>query len=387
MSRPGKPLRFTHLYLENWRNFTRVETSLARRVILAGPSACGKSNLLDALRFLHDIAVHGGGFERAVQQRGSVSRLRCLAARQHSHVAIAVRAGSDGDGPDWEYALQFGQEDQHRPAILHERVVCGGEDVLVRPDEEDLDDPERLTQTALEQTHSNRRFRELREFLGAVRYVSPVPQLIREPERSAGRREDPFCGDLLERIAGTPDAAQCARLRRILQALQAAVPQLQTLEVRCGAHGLPHLRARYGHWRPLGAWQNEDQFSDGTLRLLALLWEAIEGSGPLLAEEPEQSLDPVVIRQVLPMLRSVSRRSQRQVFLTTHSKDMLAEEDLEPGELLLLVPGEEETAVQPAASAEDACALLDGRFPTEASGPFVDENQLELFEPGVRVEP
>ncbi|HXN46366.1 MAG TPA: AAA family ATPase, partial [Bryobacteraceae bacterium] len=342
MSKLAKPLRFTHLYLENWKNFTRVETDLARRVVMAGPNASGKSNLLDALRFLHDVAAEGGGFQRAVRRRGGVSRLRCLAARHNSNVVISVGVGSDGEGPEWEYGLQFGQEDQGPPAILHERVARGGEDVLVRPDEQDLDDPERLSRTALEQVHSNRQFRELAEFFDSVRYVNAVPQLVREPERSAGRRDDPFCGDLLERIAGTPDKMQTARLRRILQALQTAVPQLWGLELRRDARGLPHLRARYSHWRPLGAWQTEDQFSDGTLRLLALLWSALDGAGPLLAEEPEQSLDPEVIRRILPMLRGAGR-AQRQIFVTTHSKELLQDAEIEAGGLLLLVPGEEET--------------------------------------------
>jgi hypothetical protein len=305
--------------------------------------------------------------------------LRCLAARQHSNVVIAVRIGSDGDGPDWEYGLQFGQEDQRPPAILHERVARGGEDVLVRPDEQDLDDPERLSQTALEQVHSNRQFRELAEFFASVRYVNAVPQLVREPERSAGRRDDPFCGDLLERIAGTPEKMQTARLRRILQALQGAVPQLLGLELRRDARGLPHLRARYSHWRPLGAWQTEDQFSDGTLRLLALLWSALEGAGPLLAEEPEQSLHPEVIRQVLPMLSGIERRTRRQIVLTTHSKDLLDDAEIDAGGLLLLVPGEEETKVA-SGSLPDACALLDGCYPEAAQETsWLDENQLELF--------
>jgi predicted ATPase len=313
-----------------------------------------------------------------VRRRGGVSRLRCLAARQHSNVAISVRIGSDGDGPEWEYGLQFGQEEQGPPTILHERVARGGEDVLVRPDEQDLDDPERLSQTALEQVHSNRQFRELAEFFDSVRYVNAVPQLVREPERSTGRRDDPFCGDLLERIAGTPEKMQTARLRRILQALQTAVPQLLGLELRRDARGLPHLRARYSHWRPQGAWQTEDQFSDGTLRLLALLWNALDGAGPLLAEEPEQSLHPEVIRRILPMVCGIGR-AQRQIFLTTHSKDLLEDAEIEAGGLLLLVPGDEETSVA-GGSLQDACALLDGCFPAETEETSsIDENQLELF--------
>ncbi|HET6382886.1 MAG TPA: AAA family ATPase [Armatimonadota bacterium] len=55
-------LQVTRLYLENWRNFTHVDVPLAQRVFLVGPNASGKSNLLDAFRFLHDIVSVGGGF-------------------------------------------------------------------------------------------------------------------------------------------------------------------------------------------------------------------------------------------------------------------------------------------------------------------------------------
>jgi hypothetical protein len=49
------------------------------------------------------------------------------------------------------------------------------------------------------------------------------------------------------------------------------------------AKGTPHLRGKYEHWRPRGAWQTEGQFSDGTLRLLGLLWAVLDRTGPLLA--------------------------------------------------------------------------------------------------------
>ncbi len=41
--------------MTHWRNFQgQVETTLAPRVFLLGPNASGKSNVLDALRFLRD---------------------------------------------------------------------------------------------------------------------------------------------------------------------------------------------------------------------------------------------------------------------------------------------------------------------------------------------
>jgi predicted ATPase len=75
-------LRITHLTLNNWRNFSRVDVDLAPRVFLVGPNASGKSNFLDAIRFLRDIVAVGGGFQAAVgaPNRGGVARLRCLAA-------------------------------------------------------------------------------------------------------------------------------------------------------------------------------------------------------------------------------------------------------------------------------------------------------------------
>ena len=68
-------MRFTRLKLENWRNFLTVDVQLQRRVFLVGPNASGKSNVLDALRFLRDIAdPQGGGFLAAVTKRGAYLR-------------------------------------------------------------------------------------------------------------------------------------------------------------------------------------------------------------------------------------------------------------------------------------------------------------------------
>lgn len=36
--------RFTHIYLENWRNFAKVDLDLQNRAFLVGLNASGKSN-------------------------------------------------------------------------------------------------------------------------------------------------------------------------------------------------------------------------------------------------------------------------------------------------------------------------------------------------------
>jgi predicted ATPase len=118
--------------------------------------------------------------------------------------------------------------------------------------------------------------------------------------------------DFLEQIASAPKRTQESRLRRIQNALRVAVPQLQELTQYKDERGVPHLRAKYDHWRSKGAWQTEADFSDGTLRLMGLLWTLLDGTGPLILEEPELSLHAEVVSRIPEMMASI-QRSQMNV--------------------------------------------------------------------------
>ena len=356
----GKMLRFTHIKLGNWRNFAQVDVDLERRGFLIGPNASGKSNFLDVFRFLSDLVSVGGGLQEAVRKRGGVSSLRCLAARRYSDIVMCICVGSDENLHAWEYELHFSQDNLRRPIVKFERVARNGSDILKRPDDKDKLDSERLKQTYIEQLYANQPFREVANFFSTVRYLHIVPQLVRDPDRSIGRREDPFGGNFLEHIAGTPDKTRNSRLKRIVNALRVAVPQLKELELWRDVRGTPHLRGKHVHWRPQGAWQTEDQFSDGTLRLLGLLWATLDGSGPLLLEEPELSLHPEVIRFIPQMFARIQGRSGRQVLISTHSSDLLRDDGIGLDEALLLQPSGEGTTVQTAASFSEIKALLEG---------------------------
>ena len=360
MSDRNGTLRFSSVELTNWKNFAECDVATANRVFLVGPNASGKSNFLDVFRFLRDLASPGGGFKEAVRRRGGVSAIRCLAARRYTYIEIRVAVKASGDSPAWEYELGFNQDPQRRPRIANEKVVRDGETVLTRPDPEDEQDPDRLTQTHLEQVNVNRPFRELASFFESIRYLHIVPQLVREPDRSVGRANDPFGGDFLELIAKTQERTRIARLNKIREALRVAVPQLTEIELWRDERGTPHLRGRYEHWRPQGAWQTEEQFSDGTLRLLGLLWVAMESGGPLLLEEPELSLHPEIVRYLPQMFARVQRRTGRQIILSTQSPDMLRDEGIGLDEVLLLRPGMEGTQVNPASSFQDIQDLLQG---------------------------
>jgi len=350
-------MHFTRIRLENWKNFLAVDVALQRRVFIVGPNASGKSNFLDAFRFLRDVADAQGGFQRAVHARRGVSQIRSLHARRYPNVGIDVHL--DLDSVIWNYRIAFTQDNQRRPIIERELVRRNGETILDRPDDEDKADPSRLTQTYLEQVNANKRFRDVTESLSRIRYLHLVPQLVREPDRSVGRVRDPFGGDFLEQVAGTPQVTLDSRLRRIGDALRIAVPQLKELNLERDARGVPHLRGLYEHWRPKAGWQTEEQFSDGTLRLMGLLWVFLDGTAPLLLEEPELSLHPAVVRHIPRMIARLSRKSGRQVMLSTHSPDLLFDEGIAPEEVLLLSPSKEDTAVTTARDDEEVRSLLE----------------------------
>ncbi|MGE5623674.1 MAG: AAA family ATPase [Methanocella sp.] len=373
-------MRFTQVHLKNWRNFSQADLELQQRMFLVGPNASGKSNFLDVFRLLSDVVTQGG-IEKAVMNRGGVSRLRCLAARQHPNIEIDVSLGDDKTEV-WRYHLAFSQ-DRERPVIREEKVWGSGEVIITRPDKDDRADPERLRQTHLEQVNANRKFRPIAEFFSSIRYYHIVPQLVREPDRSAGRQADPYGGDFLERMARTAKGTRDARLKRILECLKVAVPQLQQLELTTDPRGLPHLRGKYEHWRSKGAWQNEVDFSDGTLRLLGLLWALLDGSGPVLLEEPELSLHAEVVRFIPQMMYKVQRKLGRQILVSTHSSDLLRDEGIAPDEVALFSPSSEGTEVKTGAAISEVRFLLQkGLSVAEAVFPRTrprNADQLALF--------
>ena len=349
-------MQFTHVRLENWRNFLSVDVALQKRVFIVGPNAAGKSNLLDAFKFLREVADPQGGFQRAVHARRGVSQIRSLHARRYPNVVVDVVVTLESGR--WNYRLEFTQDNQRRPVIARELVRHSKTVIIDRPDEDDRADPSRLTQTYLEQVNANKAFRDVTDFLSQVRYLHLVPQLVREPDRSVGRVRDPFGGDFLEQLARTPKTTLDSRLRRIRDALRVAVPQLRELILDRDIRGVPHLKGLYEHWRPNAGWQTEEQFSDGTLRLLGFLWVLLDGSAPLLLEEPELSLHTAVVRHIPRMIARLGRKVGRQVLLSTHSADLLSDEGIAPEEVLMLEPSKEGTDVLTAQDDKQIRTLL-----------------------------
>lgn len=380
----------SRLILKNWRNFQKVDIALGNRVFLVGPNASGKSNFLDAFRFLRDTAKPGGGLQKVVRDRGGISKMRCLAARQYPDIELEVYLAESSDQePAWTYAVGIKQQvrGHHLPKVGYERVTRGNKTLVDRPDDNDRSDPSRLTQTHLEQISANQNFREIQKFFEAITYSHMIPQLLRHPDAFTGPGipGDPYGRSFLETVALTPVKTRQARLRKIERALSKAVPQLKHLTDTKDKAGIPHLETIYEHWRPKGARQREDQFSDGTLRLLGLLWSLLESDSLLLLEEPELSLNSGIVSKLPALMYRLQRQKKRQIILSTHSSDLLLDKGIGGEEVLLLKPSREGTEVVPASSMKEIRDLLEGGLSVGEAilpltiPPDVHQLAMELF--------
>ena len=352
------------LIVKNWRNFQQINVPLRERQFIVGPNASGKSNLLDIFRFLRDIAkAEGGGLQKAVNDRGGVSKIRCLSANQTPEVAIEIHIADTPDAPaTWRYSVGFRQADlgNCQTHLTYERVWREDELLLDRPDADDNEDPDRLTQTALEQIATNAKFREIAEFLRKVSYLHLVPQLIRFADSIKGKiiEDDPFGQAFLERVANVHPSTRRARLKRIERTLKIAVPQFEKLEFIRDNTGRPHLQAHYSHWFSNEQEQHEDQFSDGVLRLIGLLWSLLESDSIVLLEEPELSLNIGIVSQLAPSISRLQRTRGSQVLVSTQSDVLLIEPGIDGREVLLLIPEKEGTVVKIASDVDYIRALL-----------------------------
>jgi len=354
-----------------------------------GANASGKSNLLDVFRFLRTLAqTEGGGLQKAIKERGGLGKLRSLHARRDPEVRIEVELAETADValPTWRYALAFKSEGkgQQRVLITEETVDHLGQEVLRRPGADDAGDTDRRTQTHLEQINNNARFRAVVECFAATTYLHLVPQLLKHSGEIGARvlENDPFGQGLLQRIAKTPKKTRDARMSRIARALAQAVPLFSELRFEQEpTTGLWHLEANFTHWRVNGAWQREDQFSDGTLRLIGLLWSLQEGDGLLLLEEPELSLHTALVRQLAPFVARAQRAAGgRQAFISTHSDELMSDEGIGPNEILLVrAAAEGSTVVLGADLAEIRTALEAGLTAADVVMPLTAQAQLALF--------
>lgn len=375
----------THLKLINWRNFREVDVDFQDITYIMGPNASGKSNFLDVFRFLRDIAnPQGGGLQQALNSRGGMSKVRCLAARNNPRILIDIKLADTFDkSPKWEYILEMAQETtgRHLPYVSQEKVIDlkNQKTVLERPNERDRDDSRLLSQTALEQIAQNGEFRDIADFFEDILYLHLVPQLLKFGSELAVKQmtNDPFGQGFLETIAKTSEKVRSSRLHRIESILKEAIHGMSDLMFERDPAGRPHLKMRYRHWRPYGGWQSEEEFSDGTLRIIAFLWTLLDTRSVILLEEPELSLHQDIIEKIPELVQRAKKsrkKAEGQIFISTHSS-VLLNSPIIRGQYLILKPSDKgEGTIVETPSKQEEIALEAGISPADILLPKTNQS-------------
>jgi len=377
--------------LHNWKNFQNCEVDLTERCFIIGANASGKSNFIDALRFLRDITKQSGGLQTAVEERGGITKIRCLAARTQTNVSITVELGNpDEEQNIWRYHLDFahtgGGVIKSQVKIIKEEIYSYREKkyFLRRHYKSTDEDEETLKYTHLEQATANRNFRELQMFFQNIEYLNVIPQMVRESASvvTSFTKEDYYGRNFLERLAKMNEKTRNSYFRKINDCLKIAVPQLKELQFVKDKMGIPHLEARYAHWRAKGSKQQEMQFSDGTLRLIGFLFALLDNHGVILLEEPEINLHSGIISQIPAFISKIQRskksKSESQILITTHSYDLLSDLGISTDEVLLLQNTHEGATIQKLSDLSDLKAIVDaGLSVADAVIPATKPKEIE----------
>lgn len=408
--------KITRLKLENWKNFEGVDLKFSDRVFIAGPNASGKSNLLEAILFLKRLTDDDGGLQAAVREQGGMPKLRCLWARGKNDVLIEVEVEDQGENQEWKFHLKFGtlgstekdfdEKVRIKPRVLREiisvrRKIEGKmkwDDIVNEGWEKEEKDPKKLVKTGATviETVNHEKTNEvnrLREFFRDIDFIHPVPKVVRELTSDEKNRDSvgKFGEGLIEALNGgeiedeeghenetneekeereTRKQVAIEReekatqiLKKIESMLRGAIPNLVSLEAE-RRDGKPHLVGKFKNWRFPKAKHDERWLSDGTLRLVGILWMLLsKDNGVLLLDEPENSLHAGIVKHLPQLIWKAQQTSKTQVFVTTHSDVLLDSESVDPEEVILLLP-KNEGAVEAISmpTHEEATTLLSAGF-------------------------
>jgi predicted ATPase len=342
--------QITRLRVKNYRGLADVDLTLGPLTVFVGLNGAGKSNLLDALRFVRDVVTDR--MEIAVGQRGGMSALRRWSPKGRP-VDVSIELHVKGEGWQAEYAFTLGGELRGEFRIKTEscwvdyqgkvhsyRIVDGQWEGMPSPYQGFLNLPTQgvamppgeiqqgitgvpLTELFLPRAASlgDMAFSALWNTLRGMGFYTLYPNTFRAP----APQTNPYpLEDNGGNIASTLQMLREEHPRaynRIRRYLQAAVPDVEDIGViRVGGYLAVQVFHRRGKQR---AAFDLAQEADGTARLLAL-FIALFQEPPLTLvgiEEPELNIHPSALMVLRGALGLASR--QTQVLITTHSPDLL----------------------------------------------------------------
>jgi predicted ATPase len=292
-----------------------------RLTVLIGPNGAGKSNLLQALRLIPLLRTRS--LQRYVADHGFGAALLHYGAKATDAIDLAVVIRDQGTTYRYDARLAFAPDD----TLFFQTENAA----RVNPDDtwsiSSLGGGHRESHL-LDEVYRDKTVAAVNEWLGRITFyhfhdTSPQSKL-----RTHARRED----DRYPRSDGSNLAAYLLRLKESVDSADQKAWQRINRHCRHIAPAIKQLDPVAVNGSVRLDWIDDrderfgcHQFSDGTLRALALITVLSQPSGCLprliSIDEPELGLHPSAIALITELCRSISRHTQ--IVLSTQSTELL----------------------------------------------------------------
>lgn len=326
--------------LKNYKSIAACDVQLQPLTFLVGRNGSGKSNFLDALRFVADAL--NTSLEHAIRDRGGINDVRHRSRGHPNHFSIRLEFVLP-DGSSGHYAFRIGtrstegyivQKEQYK---LHPNTYFQVDNGTVTHTSVHVAPPAIADRLYLVNAAGLPEFRPVYDAFSRMGFYNINPNNIRG-------LQTPDTGDILSRDGSnlssvfaqlSPDAKQ-----DIEEYLSIIVPNVRGVEVeKFGDKEMLMFRQDVlGDKHPW--WFFPNNISDGTLRLLGILVALSQGNHDIRKrvslvgiEEPEIAIHPAMVGTLLDEFRNAAYNSQ--AIITTHSPDLLDEKSLDVDAILV----------------------------------------------------
>ena len=380
----GSAYFFRRLSVENYKSIGKSDVALQPLTLIVGRNGSGKSNLLDALRFVAESLQTS--LEHAIKSRGGIDAVRRKSAGHPRNFSIKIEVVLPGHQVG-TFSFEVVAQKQGGFVVGREyaRIESHGQVLgsysiekskVVRGSIANLP-PAFADRLYLVTASGFPIFRPLYDALSSMGFYNLNPEAMRHPQ-------PPDAGELLHRD-GSNIASVIARLsadkpeimKRVRSYLSTIVPGiLQAERVAVGPMETLLFKQEVAH--SPRAWNFYAlSMSDGTLRALGALvavTQLADRKVPVSLvgiEEPETALHPAAVGALMDALREAAAHTQ--ILVTSHSPDLLDHVDPESEGLLIVRSQGGETRVAPVDAASRS-AIRDHLY---SPGELLRMDQLE----------
>ncbi|MHB1292552.1 MAG: AAA family ATPase [Sulfuricella sp.] len=357
--------------IQHYKSLAEVEIAdLKPLTLLVGTNAVGKSNIVDALKFIRDIAVDG--LDHAMSTRGGIGIIRQYSPTRPFQISIKVnfiQLFDNEEQHDGSYEITISSLKGGNYRVEHEAATWWDEHPNFNEDDEWVRDD--IFQSSFSRNVSGElRFdgdsnenpvpqdvavlgsrtyhiRLISSFFSRFRFSTIFPNTLREPSRPDTDRALKESGQNWASVLKALKKTTAGRLslERIKETMQVVMPALRDVAVKSvGGYLVPQFRVQ----------DNDDsnahdfdpvQLSDGTLRIFGILLALYQTPPPpfLALEEPEQTVHPAILATLAEAFREVSEHTQ--IFVTSHSPHFV--DFFQPEEIRVVSMEKGKTLVSP----------------------------------------